>query len=61
MLASCISSMVQTHQQFAVAKKDILDSILERVKFSKTVPRNCYLMKQISQKMISDNFYGKAC
>jgi hypothetical protein len=56
-LAPCISNMVQIHQQFAVAKKDIPDPVGGRVKFSKTVPRNCYFIKQTSQKMILDNFY----
>jgi hypothetical protein len=51
-LAPCISNIVRTHQQFAIAKKDIPDPVMERVKFSKTVPRNCYFIKQTSQKMI---------
>ena len=56
-LSPCISNMVRTCQQFAVAKKVIPDPVLERVKFSKTVPRNCYFIKQTSQKIISDNLY----
>jgi hypothetical protein len=54
-LAACISNMVCTHQQFAVVKKDSPDLLLERVKFSKTVPRNRYYIKQTSQELISDS------
>jgi hypothetical protein len=37
--------MVRTRQQFAIAKKDILDPVLERVKLSKDGTKKLLLYK----------------